>query len=413
MRSADLIFTVRHAFATNRLRALLTLTGIVIGAGSIVMLASLMHGGEDALVRSSQQANESDMIEIYQSRAPHKDRNKTTRPLSAYDADALGESPFLTGAHVTSAPQRRTKATFGKDELPIGLFGAGVDAPSLYRLEVAQGRGLVDDDLGLRRRVAVVGHDVFVKLLHEPKSLDDVTIAVQGVTFSVVGVLAHKPVLGGGSGTWRWDQRVMIPRTTFLAVLEPDQKRVRSLFVRLKDAGPIADRVVQIADVVESTLLRRHNGVKNFRREGDGGDDQEELILNIVKILLLGTGVVALFVGGTNIMNIMLVTVAERTKEIGIRLAVGAKRRHILWQFLLEAMALALVGGVLGVLAGLAFAFVVAKGLSAAMGYWQFYVEPWSIGLGVGLAVLVGALFGALPAWRAARLDPVVALRAE
>ncbi len=412
MRAVDLAKTVRHAFVTNRVRTLLTLTGIVIGSGSIVMLASLLRGGEEALVNSSQQANESDMIEVYSTRAPHADRNKTTRKLDTHDATALSESQFLAGARVTAAPQRRTRALYKAKEQRITLFGAGTDVASLYRLQVQSGRTLIDDDLKLLRRVALVGNAVWKDLLSSATDINDVAISVDGETFSVVGVLAHKPVMGGGNGTWMWDKRIIVPRTTFLAVLEP-AKTIRSLFVRLKETGPVGTRVLQIADIVESTLLRRHYGVKNFRREGAGSDNQEELILNIIKILLLGTGVVALFVGGTNIMNIMLVTVAERTQEIGIRLAVGAKRRHVLWQFLLEAMALASVGGVLGVIAGLAFAFLVAKGLAFALGSWNFYVETWSLFLGVGLAVLVGAVFGFLPAWRAAGLDPVVALRSQ
>src|SRR5262249_52285178 len=137
------------------------------------------------------------------------------------------------------------------------------------------------------------------------------------------------------------------------------------------------------------------------------------LIFSIIKMLLLATGLLSLFVGGINIMNIMLVTVTERTREIGVRRAVGATPGAILGQFLLEASFIALTGGVIGVLGGMMFSWLIAVVLTQAIGQWNLHIEPWSIALGLGLSLFTGIAFGMMPAIRASRLDPVEALRYE
>jgi putative ABC transport system permease protein len=140
---------------------------------------------------------------------------------------------------------------------------------------------------------------------------------------------------------------------------------------------------------------------------------QVDMILLIIKILLVGTGLLSLFVGGINIMNIMLVTVTERTREIGIRRAVGANPRSIIWQFLLESATMALAGGLIGTVGGIGLARAMAAILTKVLAPWSFHLEPWSIGLSLAMSVATGIVFGLFPAWRAARLDPVEALRYE
>jgi putative ABC transport system permease protein len=204
-----------------------------------------------------------------------------------------------------------------------------------------------------------------------------------------------------------------VPHTTFDAMFSPKHDAGR-VFVRLGAQGALAQRVRAIESVVRGTLLRRHLGVENFKIEGEDGEaNQERLILTIIKMLLLGTGLLSLFVGGINIMNIMLVTVTERTREIGVRRAVGATPGAILMQFLLEAAFIATTGGVIGVLGGMFLSWLSALALSSALGEWKLHIETWSIVLGLGLSLLTGIVFGLFPAWRAARLDPVEALRYE
>ena len=161
----------------------------------------------------------------------------------------------------------------------------------------------------------------------------------------------------------------------------------------------------------EAVVLRRHHQIRNFKLEDRQGQAQEQLILNAIHALLLFTGLLSLLVGGINVMNIMLVTVTERTVEIGLRRAVGATTRAIAAQFLLESGTLALVGGIAGCTMGLLASALCSWALAQAFGTFPFRIIPWSLVIALGLSFFTGVVFGLFPAWRATRLDPVLALR--
>jgi len=411
MRISDLLGSVRHLFA-RRARAALTLLGVIIGTASIVLLAGLLHGGEDALIRSNQDATDSDLVEVRSDAVPLHQREKTRRELSRTDADVLAGSRSLGGATVASENTRTTRAmAYGKKKR-VTMVSAGIQAPTLYRLTLAVGRYFDTDDLEARRRICVIGHEVWVELLGSPASLDGIDLSIDDQRWAVVGVLEDKPMLGTTDGTWIWNRKVLVPETTFDGVF-PHAHEVNKIFVRQHGLPEIVTPLDTLRAVTKATLLRRHFGVKNFDMNEGHGKDQEQLILDVVKLLLLGTGVVALFVGGINIMNIMLVTVSERTREIGVRRAVGAPRRSILAQFLVESATVALLGGILGIAAGVSSSWLVAVVLRRLLGHWAFHVEPWSVVLGVVLSLVTGIVFGLYPAWRAARLDPIDALRSD
>ena len=414
MRLADQLLTVRLAFAANRARAALTLLGIVIGAGSIVLLAGLLKGGEEALISTSQRANEADMIQVRRDEPPPQQAGRTRRELSRVDGETLEESRLLAGARVATEATRDGRALWRERKKRVRVVSAGADALGFNRLELLQGRGLTVDDLKERRAVCVIGYDVWHDLLEEQPSAPGTMLRIDDQMWTVVGVLKRKPPLGGGGGgLWMWDRKVLVPETTFDALYDP-RHEVGRLYVRLSGTGSLAKMLRTVEGVVDQTLLRRHLGVKNYKVEGEEGfANQERLILMIIKLLLLGTGLLSLFVGGINIMNIMLVTVTERTREIGIRRAVGASPAAILGQFLLEAAAIASVGGITGVSGGVALSWLASRGLSRLVGHWPFYVESWSVVLGLALSISTGIVFGLFPAWRASRLDPVEALRQE
>jgi putative ABC transport system permease protein len=301
----------------------------------------------------------------------------------------------------------------GKQKKQISLVASAPVAESLYKLEMSQGRFITSDDLRERRRVAVIGINVWKELLEE-QPLEGLTVNVDNVQWSVVGVLKNKPGLGGSAnGPWMWNNKVLVPRTTFDAVFYNHHQADR-MFVRVGGDGPLDLRLQIGRGAIDSSLLRRHYGVHNFKVDRRAKDRaQEELIFSVIKILLLGTGLLSLFVGGINIMNIMLVTVTERTREIGIRRAIGANPTSVLTQFLLESALISLTGGIIGVLGGIAIAGTASWALTMWLGKWNLHIEPWAIALGLGLSVSTGVIFGLFPAWRASRLDPVEALRYE
>lgn len=414
MRFLDRFRGLLRALAGNRVRSALTLLGIIIGTGSIVVLAGTLQGAKEALVRLNQGVSESDTLRIKKDEAPRPVEDRVVRELSRSDGEALARSPQLPEIDVTMEARRESRAHRNGKEKRVRLMGVGTEALSMYRLRVERGRFIDRDDLVEGRRVAVIGHEVYDELLAKEGDPLGKQLRIDDEVWTVVGVLAHKAVMGHGDGTWMWDRRVVVPRVAFDATLSPEHE-IHSLFLRVRGGQERATeaRMTALGKAAESILLRRHAGVKNFELDDQKGRRQEKLILTIIQVLLFGTALMSMFVGGINIMNIMLVTVTERTKEIGIRRAVGASGREIMTQFVLEAAAICSIGGAIGVLSGIGVSWLLSVGLGHAFGAWNFHVVGWSIFLSVGLAITTGITFGLFPAWRAARLDPVEALRYE
>ena len=413
MRLVDQARSVRHVFSRHRGRTALTLLGVIIGAGSIVLLASLLKGGEEALTETSQRASEADLVQIHSDEPPPQELRRTMRQLSHKDADALGGTPLLDGAGVASEQQYDAMVYWKTKKKNARMIAALPRALDLYRLEMQQGRFLTAEDLAERRRVCVVGHEIWRELLEESGNLNELSIKMAGELWFVVGVLKNKQPLGGGNGVWFWNSKVLVPQTTYDAIYNPQHNASR-VYVRLRGLTHLIEKMAAVERVIKQTLLRRHYGVHNFKVEGEqGAANQMKLILMVIKMLLLGTALLSLLVGGINIMNIMLVTVTERTREIGIRRAVGASRGAILTQFLFESGSIALVGGIMGVVGGIGISWLLALLLGHLLGGWNFHIETWSVSLGLGLSLVTGLVFGLYPAWRAARLDPVEALHYE
>jgi putative ABC transport system permease protein len=407
---------VFDAFRANRTRFILTLTGVMIGSSSLVLLSGMLAAGQQALVMASRQAEEEDLVEVSQN-SPRKvrDRNRTQRQLDGADVTSLDESALLADARVVGQRRRWAMVYWKRNKKQVALVGTRPDALDLYHLRLFRGRMFNEQDVQERRPLAVVGHKVWIDLLEEAPSLEGVSISDGDQRYTVVGVLAHKPAFGGGDGPWQWDNRILLPESSMTAGLSPEERRsgLHRIFVRLADLRDFAGRIGTVKGVVRETLLRRHYGIENFEFEGGEEDGKEDLILTVISLLVLGTAIVSLTVGGINVMNIMLVSVTERTREIGIRRAVGAPRRQLLAQFLAESTLTAGLGGLLGVLSGLGLTWVAARVLDKVVGGWAFHLVPWAPPLAMGAALLVGVVFGLYPAWRASRLDPVEALRFE
>lgn len=404
MRFQDVARSALGVFA-HRVRAALTMLGVVIGTGSIVLLASLLHGGERFLVAASQEASDDDVVQVHGDEPPAAERDRTTRALSRADASELARAATLEGAMVAPESSFDAWALHAGRRKRVAMVSAGPATLGLYRLSIARGRALDDDDRAAGRRVCVIGHEVYEELVQRAP-LGDLRVAVDGVLFAVVGVLAKKPMLGATDSTYLWDRKVMIPETTYDALYAPSHAVTR---IYVRRPGPRAP----MRSAVHRVVMQRHLGIANFALAKDESGGTEQLVLTIIRVLLLGTGVLALLASGINIMNVMLVTVTERTREIGLRRAVGATQGSILLQFVLEAGALALLGACGGVVGGVVVSWATALLARSTIGAWELAIPPWSVALGMGLALVTGLGFGLLPAWRASRILPIVALRSE
>lgn len=398
-------------FRAQKIRFLLTVSGIVVGVFSLIVMASLLSVGRDVLRRAGAQATGDDLVTVENDwHAIHNQHD--ARALDQADLRDLRESALLPGDRTVTATYGLThrKAAFeGRDFEPLTI-GVGPEAFAVYQLALARGRLFTDDEYAERRRVVVVGANVLDGEL-DPGDV----VRVEGAPFTIVGVLEEKPEMGPG-GFWSWNNRVLFPASTYAISFDPS-RRPTNIVMRLEPPveleGMLKDYVLVARDLAEVVLMRERT-VQSFRFEGvDDGDSTEAVIFGTIEALLYLTTVFSMLVGGINIMNIMLVTVTERTREIGIRRACGATRGQVLRQFLAETVMVALIGAALGLALGLATVAAGSAAMTAWVIPWPFRIEAWSIVAGIGFSTLIGLVFGMYPAFRASRLDPVEALRFE
>ena len=392
------------AIFRNKLRSFLTMLGIVIGVGCVIVVVAIGNGASQSIQQTINSLG-SNFIMIFpgtstQSGARLFTGNSTLTP---EDADTIkNDCPAV--AYVS--PTVRTAGQVIAGELNWGtqVFGVGPDWPFVRSWNTSEGTFFSDSDVKTGTKVAVLGATVAENLFPQGGSVGQV-IRIKNVPFKVVGVLERK---GGNMMGSDQDDQVVAPYTTVMKRLQGSTK-LNMIYV----SATSADKVQDAQDCIDVLLRQRH-------RIPPGGDadfmmrSQEEIAaaqdtqMKILRTLLLSIAAVSLLIGGIGIMNIMLVSVTERTREIGIRMAIGAKGRHVLLQFLFEAVTLSIVGGMIGVACGIGFSSAFAK-----LAGWPIVVSPASVILSFGVAGTVGIVFGFFPALKASRLDPIDALRYE
>lgn len=410
MTFLDELKSVLATLAAQRFRAFLTLLGIILGVGTLVVLSSALEGLGKYMERGMQQAAGEDVVNVSR-RWWEDETGKAGVPLNRFDSRALGRAETLEGAQVLNQYSMRVPwgERWGQH---VWVVGTMPDALSFYGLEIDKGRFITQGDVFSHTKVAVVGPEALKQLLpNEPEPLGK-EIKLKSERFRVIGVTKKKPSMGKGSFR-TWDGTIVVPETTYIDRFARS-KDLREIVVKAAPSSLEELGIARLAYAVKAIVLGRHHGILNFEVTDPVKNAQSQAVVGlIVGGLEVAIALVCLGVGGINVMNIMLVTVTQRTREIGIRRAVGATQGSIRRQFLTEAAILSGVGGVLGVVGGVIVAWGLAGVLNLTLGYWPFIFKPLQATIGLGAALVTGIAFGWYPAHRAANLAPIDCLRYE
>jgi putative ABC transport system permease protein len=406
MLFGEIISVALGALRANKLRSALTMLGIVIGVAAVIAMVALGTGAQKAVreritalgttlvtVRPGQQRGMGVVIADQQVKLTMRD----AAAIEERAPNVIAVQPEMSRTFQVTYLNRNTSTQI------VGTTPNYLEVRN-YRIQVGRMFTRADDDG--KQRVAVVGPAVTASLgLEAPEALVGEYIRIRGIQFTVVGVLDSK---GQAMGFMNPDDQILIPLNTARFRVHGTD-RLRSISVLAPSEEKIPDAMADIQKV-----LRREHRLRQGQPDDFQMQSQADFLntlgetTQVFTFLLSGIAAVSLLVGGIGIMNIMLVSVTERTREIGIRKALGATRRNVLLQFLIEAVVLCCMGGIIGILVGSAGAFVMSRTAG-----WNTQISPGAIGLAFAFSAIVGILFGVWPARRAAVLDPIVALRYE
>jgi len=397
-------FVAFQSIRANKLRALLTMLGIIIGVACVITMVALGTGAQRA-VEDRINALGARLISVFGEQSYQRGVATQQRvDLTTADAQALMRDATLL-SDVVPEIEQSLQVKYSGQNIRTSVIGTTPTYASVNNYEMLHGRMFTRGDGEARQRYAVIGYAIPGLLGSNAAALVRQTLFIRGIPFEIIGVLDEK----GAAASWNDpDEQILIPlETAQYRVFGSD--KLRSITVRVADDLPIEQGMVDL----ERVLRREHRlapGVENdFRiRNRQEIMETQQRMSEIFTYLLASIAGVSLLVGGIGIMNIMLVSVTERTREIGIRKALGATRREILLQFLVEALVLCLAGGAVGVALG----WTLSATLSGLAG-WNTIVSPSAILLSFAFSAAVGLIFGLWPARRAALLAPVEALRHE
>ena len=393
-----------QSIRANKLRSILTMLGIIIGVGAVITMVSLGNGAQQAINEQIESLG-SHLLSIYPGQSfSHGIASANRVSLTTKDAEALERHAILLSAVVPEL-QNDMQVKYGNKNLNLEIVGTTANYAAVNKYTMPYGRMFSRGEDDARQRYAVLGASVPEMLEMNPAAIIHQTVLIRGIPFEVLGVLSPKGSQGSRHDP---DEQILIPlQTAQYRIFGTD--RVRSITVAVKDGTTLEQGMID----VERVLRSLHNippGQENDFRLRNHMEilATQQQATQVFGSLLAGIAAVSLLVGGIGIMNIMLVSVTERTREIGVRKALGATRLNIMMQFLTEALVLCLAGGVIGIAAGIG----VATWMSSSFG-WNTLISLSAIGAAFGFSAAIGIIFGLWPARRAARLDPIEALRYE
>jgi putative ABC transport system permease protein len=403
MQIGETVAVAFQSIRANKLRAALTMLGIVIGVGAVITMVALGSGAQKA-VEDRINSLGANLLNIYAGQMNvHGVASDKRVSLTVDDADALKRDATLI-SNVVPELSKQVQVKYGNQNINVNVVGTTANYASVRNYTVPFGRMFTQGDDRSRERYAVLGSQVPEMLGANPAAMIGQTISISGIPFEIVGILSEK----GSQGFQNPDEQILIPlQTARFRVFGTD--RLRTITVEVAKGTPLEQGMVDMERV-----LRREHKIRPGAENDFIVRNQREFLATqqaatqVFTALLASIAAVSLIVGGIGIMNIMLVSVTERTREIGIRKALGATKLNILLQFLIEALVLCISGGTIGILLGVS----AAIGLSRLM-QWNTLISPASIAVAFAFSAAVGLFFGIWPARKAASLDPITALRYE
>lgn len=414
MQIYEAIRIAMRALAANKLRSILTMLGIIIGVGAVITLMSVGRGVEKYVTDQFASAGTNLLFIVpgQLSAGPPSSRASSGGRLTLGDAEAIG-NPMQAPDVAAVAPEVSGGAVVsrGKKSFRTSVNGITPAYQDVRSWNPIIGDFLAHSDIQERGRVAVIGLEVYRRLFEPGEYPIDQTIRINNLLFRVIGVMEER----GGSGFGSVDDSVLVPFTTaqdrlFRRRTLSGDYQVNVIYASVNDADFMPAAQEQIAEI-----LRERHGISYLDEDDFSIINQADLlsifgdILGALTLFLGAIAGISLLVGGIGIMNIMLVSVTERTREIGLRKAVGAKRQDILGQFLIEAVTLAVLGGILGIILGT----TGAQAISSLLDSFSAVVGMDAIVISILFSMAVGLFFGIYPAYRASRLNPIDALRYE
>lgn len=412
MNTINLFKIALKAIAANKLRSFLTALGIIIGVASVIAMLAIGQGSKRSI---RQQISEmgSNMIMIHPGadmRGGVRQDASEMQTLKISDFEALrDEARFITAI----SPSVNSSGQFvsGNNNTPSTIYGINQDYLEIRQLEVEDGEMFTDQDIKTAAKVCLLGKTVVDNLFPDGNDPIGKVVRFNSIPFRVIGVLKSK---GYNSMGMDQDDLALAPYTTVM-------KRILAVtYLQGINCSAVTEEATDAAIEDITSILRRTHKLKDATETTEADEDdftirsQEEMAsmmnstMNLLTILLGSVAGISLIVGGIGIMNIMYVSVTERTKEIGLRMSVGARGIDILSQFLIEAALLSISGGILGIVFGIGASFLIK--ILANM---PIYIQPWSIFVSFGVCTFIGVFFGWYPAQKAARMNPIEAIRYE
>ncbi len=403
MLLGEIIQVALSAIRANKLRSLLTMLGIIIGVGAVITMVALGSGAQKS-VQDRIQALGPTLLSLFPGQNFRGGVAISGAVSLTFDDDTALANNIRYVTDVVPELTRNMQVQYGAQNINVSVVGSTPNYVPVHNYTVTAGRMFTAGDESSRQRYAVLGSQIPTDLNANGIAMIGQTIQIRGIPFEIIGLLSEK----GSQGFNNPDEQILVPyQTARYRVVGTD--RLRQITVKVADLSSMNLAMIEIERVLRRAHKIRPGADNDFqiRNQTDVLSTFQQTT-ETFKFLLAGIAAVSLLVGGIGIMNIMLVSVTERTREIGVRKALGATRGNILFQFLVEALVLCLAGGVTGILLGSLGALL----LSTLM-HWNTLISPYAILLAFFFSALVGLFFGIWPAKRAASLDPIQALRYE